>query len=171
MHVEAESSAALSQEVMVQVNSFRHQFAGLSESAKDSVGYIAYAKDKSFALLTKLDHIVYKQNGYIAIENPEECSQQKAIMVDNHNCRLGKWYYEGLGYNNFRTTQAYSNLDFPHQEVHRTTQMAYNISRENWPEDPHKLDDIIKHMQLSEEASALVMQYIDDMVDERHRKK
>lgn len=169
MHAEAETSATLSQEVMEQVNSFRHQFSGLSESAKASVGYISYAKDKSFGLLTKLDHIIYKQNGYIAIETPNDCPQHKAIMVDNHNCRLGKWYYEGTGYQNFRTTQAYSNLDFPHQEVHRASQLAYTISRENWEDDPHKLDEIIKQMQLAEEASSLVMKHIDDMVEEKNR--
>lgn len=169
MHVEAETSANLSQEVMEQVNSFRHQFSGLSDSAKASVGYISYAKDKSFALLTKLDHIIYKQNGYIAIETAEDCSQHRAIMVDNHNCRLGKWYYEGIGYEKFRTTKAYSHLDFPHQEVHRTTQLAYEISRGNWAEDPRKLDEIIKQMQLSEEASSQVMQYIDDMVEEKNK--
>jgi len=169
MRTEAQCSADLSQEVMEQVNSFRIQFSGLSESAKASVGYTTYAKDKSFALLTKLDHIVYKQNGYIAIETPGESEQYKAILVDNHNCRLGKWYYEGIGYQNFRTTKAYSNLDFPHQEVHRATQLAFNISRENWEEDPRKLDEIIKQMQAAEEASSLVMRFINEMVEEKKR--
>ena len=169
MHVEADSSATLSQEVMEQVNSFRQQFSGLSESAKASIGYTTYAKDKSFGLLTKLDHIIYKQNGYIAIETAEGCAQQQAIMVDNHHCRLGQWYYEGIGYEHFRTTAAYSHLDFPHQEVHRATQMAYAISRENWADDPRKLEDIIKQMQLAEEASGLVMQHIDDMVEQKNQ--
>jgi hypothetical protein len=154
---------------MEQVNSFRHQFSNLSTSAKASVGYISYAKDKSFGLLTKLDHIIYKQNGYIAIENPQDCPQQTAIAVDNHNCRLGKWYYEGIGHETFRTTRAYRNLDLPHQEVHRTTQMAYQVSRGNWSEDAHKLSEIIKQMELSEQASAEVMKCIDEMVEEKYR--
>lgn len=169
MHVEAESSASLSQEIMQQVSSFRHQFSDLSESAKASVGYTVYAKDKSFGLLTKLDHIVYKQNGYIAIENSQDCPQRQAIMVDNHNCRLGKWYYEGIGHEKFRTTSAYSKLDHPHGDVHLTTQRAYAISREDWPSDPQKLDEIIEQMRLSEQASSEVMKYIDAMVEEKHR--
>ena len=168
MHTQAETSANLSQEVMEQVSSFHHQFSGLSQSAKASVGYISYAKDKSFGLLTKLDHIIYKQNGYISIENPEECAQHKAITVDNHNCRLGKWYYEGIGYEKFRTTTAYSALELPHQAVHSTTQLAYALSREDWVNDPQKLDAIIKQMQFSEEASILVMQHIDEMVEEKN---
>lgn len=168
MHVEAESSASLSQEIMEQVSSFRHQFSDLSASAKASIGYTIYAKDKSFGLLTKLDHVVYKQNGYIAIENPQDCPQRQAIAVDSHNCRLGKWYSDGLGYETFRTTHAYAKLDAPHREVHKTTQAAYAISREDWPADPRKLDTIIEQMRIAEQASSEVMQYIDEMVREKH---
>ena len=168
MHAEAENSATLSQEIMSQVGAFRGQFSELSASAKASIGYTAYARDKSFGLLTKLDHIIYKQNGYIAIENPQECAQQQAIMVNNHNCRLGKWYYEGVGYDKFRTTPSYGKLDHPHQEVHRTTQLAYQLSRGNWADDENQLEEIIKHMQLAEDASGWVMQYIDEMVEQRH---
>lgn len=168
MHAEAESSASLSQEILEQVNSFRQQFSNLSRSATVSVDYIAYAKDKCFGLLTKLDHIIYKQNGYIAIETATDCPQYQAIMVDSHNCRLGKWYYEGLGHQKFRTTNAYAKLNQPHADVHKTTQHAYAISRDKWVENPAMLDEIIRQMQLAEQASAEVMQYIDAMVEEKH---
>jgi len=169
MHSEAESSANLSEEIMQQVNSFKVQFSGLSESAKASIDYIGFAKDKSFGLLTKLDHIIFKQNGYLAIENPDSCPQADAISVDNHNCRLGKWYYEGAGYENFRGTHAYTSLDNPHADVHRFTQQAYAISRENWVDDTLLLNDIIKQMQSSEDASADVMIQIDAMIEEKHQ--
>ncbi|XBS22528.1 methyl-accepting chemotaxis protein [Methylomarinum sp. Ch1-1] len=169
MHQEAENSANLSQEVMDQVSSFRHQFSGLSESAQASVGYISYAKDKSFALLTKLDHIIYKQNAYIAIENPEDCPQHDAITVDSHHCRLGKWYDTGIGYDKFRHTSSYAKLAAPHADVHQFTQEAYEVSRKNWQENLDLLDNILTHMQHTEDASADVMNYIDAMVEEKHR--
>ncbi len=168
MHGEAENSAAISQEIMAQVSSFRQQFSNLSESAKASLDFIAYAKDKSFGLLTKLDHIIYKQNGYISIETPTDCPQRQAIMVDNHNCRLGKWYYEGMGYQSFRHTSAYAKLNHPHADVHATTQRAYQISRGKWQEDQAMLNEIIHQMQLAENASADVMLMIDAMVEEKH---
>ncbi len=90
-------------------------------------------------------------------------------MVDNHNCRLGKWYYEGLGYEKFRSTSAYAKLNQPHADVHKTTQRAYEVSRDKWVDDPGMLDEIIRQMQLAEAASAEVMQYIDAMVEERHK--
>ncbi len=168
MHMEAENSAQLSQEIMEQVNSFKIQFSELSDSAQASISYISYAKDKSFGLLTKLDHIIFKQNGYVAIEELNPCPQADAINVDHHSCRLGKWYYEGVGYEKFRGTHAYASLELPHGDVHSYTQQAYAASRENWSDNPQLLDNIITQMQRSEDASADVMAQIDAMVEEKH---
>lgn len=169
MHIEAENSAVLSQDVMEQVSSFRHQFSDLSQSAKASVGYIVFARDKSFGLLTKLDHIIFKQNGYIAIESQEECPQQKAISVDHHNCRLGKWFYEGIGHQQFRTTSAYGRLEQPHADVHQYTLEAYRQSRSDWFSHPDEIEGILARMRQAEDASGLVMQCIDEMVEEKNQ--
>ena len=168
MHNEAKTSADLSQQIMDKVNEFRSQFAELSQSAKATVDYISYATDKSFALLTKVDHIVYKQNGYIAIENPNHCPQADAINVDNHTCRLGKWYFEGFGYEKFKLTHAYAKLNNPHSDVHQFTQQAYMYSRKNWQQDKAIMDNIITCAHHSEDASANVMALIDQMVEEKH---
>jgi len=168
MHTQASSSADLSQNITEQVDSFKEQFSGLSSSAKESIRYISYAKDKTFALLTKLDHIIYKQNGYLAIENNNNCPQAEAINVDNHHCRLGKWYYEGLGYDLFRQTSAYVQLSNPHHEVHQFTQQAYQFSRENWLNDTSLLNSIVTNMEKSEQASLSVMTLIDQMIEEKH---
>lgn len=169
MHSEAEASAELSKQIMENMNDFRTQFSELSSSAQASIGYISYAKDKTFALLTKVDHIVYKQNGYIAIEKTQECAESKAINVSNRECRLGKWYFEGIGSNQFKYTHAYPKLDQPHHNVHKFTQQAYSFSRQNWCEDSELLNNIILNMEHSEAASSDVMRYIDAMVDEKHQ--
>jgi len=168
MHLEADSSASLSEEIMQQVDSFKVQFSGLSHSASSSVNSIGYAKDKCFGLLVKLDHIIFKQNGYLAINHPESCSQADAIGVDYHHCRLGKWYYEGIGQEQFRHTRAYASLELPHSDVHTHTQQAYATSREDWQNNPQLLDTIIIQMQHSEQASADVMTQIDEMIEEKH---
>ncbi|PKM13240.1 MAG: chemotaxis protein [Gammaproteobacteria bacterium HGW-Gammaproteobacteria-3] len=168
MRDEAATSAELSQQIMGKVNAFRSQFAELSQSAQASVKYISYAKDKSFALLTKVDHIVYKQNGYIAIENSRLCPQADAINVDHHHCRLGQWYCEGIGYEKFRSTQAYAKLKQPHEQVHQSTQKAYACSRNKWQQDTAIIDTIIAQMRQSENASVEVMALIDAMVEEKH---
>lgn len=84
------------------------------------------------------------------MENPEDCPQYHAIAVDNHNCRLGKWYDSGSGYEQFRHT------------------VAYQVSRKDRQDNPNLLDDIFSRMQNTENASADVMTCIDAMLEEKH---
>jgi hypothetical protein len=82
---------------------------------------------------------------------------------------LGKWYFEGAGHDRFRITTAYGKLDHPHAEIHADTQVAYQLSRENWFDDLQKLDMIIQKMRRAEDASGVVMDCIDAMVEEKHQ--
>lgn len=59
-------------------------------------------KDRSFASLLKLDHVIYIQNGYIALGKGIDSDEAKAVASDHYNCRLDKWYYQGEGYENVR---------------------------------------------------------------------
>ena len=169
MHEEADASAELSGEITDKMLQFKIQFSELSSAAQDSVSYITYAKDKTFALLSKVDHIVYKQNGYIALEQGHNCAEAEAISVTSQECRLGKWYIEGIGHQQFRFTHAYGRLQQPHTEVHAATQKAYAVSRQAWQDNASMLDEIIQHMQESEYSSNEVMQFIDAMVEEKHQ--
>ncbi len=169
MQNQANDSADLSQKITENVGGFHEQFSNLSESAQSSINYIAYATDRSFALLTKVDHILYKQNAYIAMQTDNPCPEADAIMVDHHNCRLGQWYDKGLGYENFRTQPAYNQLKIPHAQVHSHTREAYQASRENWSEHEQFIDQILQNMQLCEDASNQVMTLIDRMVEQKYQ--
>ncbi len=169
MLAESKVSSELSAQIMCKLDDFKNQFAELSSSAHISIKHISLAKDRAFGLLTKVDHIMYKQNAYIAITNTEFCPQAEAINVSNHECRLGKWYFEGIGLQQFSRTNAYPKLDHPHQDVHKYTQQAYQCSRQNWLDDDRLLDQIIRNMEKSERASEEVMNCINAMVDEKHQ--
>jgi len=168
MHSKASTSTDLSENIMGKVDDFKVQFAGMSSSAKDSIEYISYAKDKTFSLLIKLDHIIYKQNAYFAIEASESCPQADATLVNHENCRLGKWYVAGQGKEHFSDTPSYAKLLQPHQEVHKFAKEAYEFSREDWQNNINLLENIISSMKKSEDSSLGVMQFIDSMVDEKH---
>ena len=50
--------------------------------------------------LAKLDHVLWKVNTYYSVQT----LQEQFTFVDHHNCRLGKWYYEGEGQEIFSTS-------------------------------------------------------------------
>ncbi|MCX6076213.1 MAG: CZB domain-containing protein [Campylobacterales bacterium] len=73
--------------------------------------------------LAKLDHILWKVNTYYSAVTKEE----QFKFVDHHNCRLGKWYYEGDGKESFSHTSHYSKLESSHATVHNGTHKVFDL--------------------------------------------
>lgn len=169
---QAEISSKAAEEISEKVQQFREQFAEIASSAEDTKRYVSYSKDRTFGSLAKADHVIFKQNGYIALDDSQDRSQETAAVCVSHTeCRLGKWYYEGTGLESFSTTQAYSKLEKPHAAVHGSVREAVSMLDQNWRKQPEIREEIVKHMRSAEEESYKILQYIDDMIDERHAMK
>ena len=90
---------------------------------KESFHDMEFSNDRIFMSLAKLDHILWKVNTYYsAITKTEQFK-----FVDHHNCRLGKWYYEGDGAENFSKTSSYKSLETPHAVVHNGTHKVFDL--------------------------------------------
>jgi hypothetical protein len=94
-----------------------------SASMKHSFIGMGFTNDRLFMTLAKLDHILWKVNTYYSAVTHEE----QFKFVDHHNCRLGKWYYEGDGKENFSKTSHYSKLETPHAIVHNGTHKVFDL--------------------------------------------
>lgn len=159
----------LTQKVSSMVDEFYSHFSDLSSSANMTIDRVSHAKSKVFGSLIKLDHIIYKQNGYMALSKPkEECDEAKAVEVDHNNCRLGKWYYGDQGKALFGHTQAFKTLETPHAAVHTSTHAALHVAREDWVKDKALQAEIIEQVLNAESASGEVMLLIDEMIAEKH---
>ena len=166
---QAEVSSQAAVEISERVQHFREQFTDIARSADDTQRYVAYAKDRTFGSLAKADHVIYKQNGYIALDDSQGRDDEISAVSRTHTeCRLGKWYYEGFGAESFKTTKAYSKIEQPHAAVHSSVLKAVSMREENWRKDPKIRGQIVANMRHAEEESYKILQYIDDMIDERH---
>ncbi|AFV97249.1 hypothetical protein B649_04675 [Candidatus Sulfuricurvum sp. RIFRC-1] len=67
-----------------------------------------------FSNLAKIDHVIYKNNVYAFLFGQENIFK----AVDHHTCRLGKWYDNGVGKEQFGMLKSYSRLEGPHATVH-----------------------------------------------------
>ena len=90
---------------------------------KESFKTISFTTDRIFMSLAKVDHILWKTNTYYSATTKEE----KFKFVDHHNCRLGKWYYEGEGKEVFSQTPSYPKLETPHATVHNGTHKVFDL--------------------------------------------
>ena len=151
-----------------QVEAFRTRFGEFAESAETTINRLAYAKDRSFGSLVKVDHMIFKQNGYLAINKGGDTAAGQAVSVDHTRCRLGKWYYEGPGMEQFSHTSAYRALEEPHADVHQCIQRAVQLSGKDWEHDESLCNDMVAALESAERASRDVVERIDAMVAEKH---
>jgi hypothetical protein len=160
MHKIANSSQSVIQQI-------EQKFGQFYESAVTTLSGARYAQDLSFASLVKVDHVVYKQRAYVLIENfnDEEC--KKAVSVDHHNCRLGKWY-AGAGKDVFGGTAAYRDLLEPHRKVHENVHLMVEQLDQGWERNLAVQDRIFGALEGAEKASLEVMKMLDQVVAGKH---
>jgi hypothetical protein len=71
---------------------------------------------RSFVELAKFDHLVFKFGVYKAFMGLTDAKPD--ALPDHHNCRLGKWYYQGEGHACFSKLSGYKEIEPPHKLVH-----------------------------------------------------
>lgn len=129
--------------------SFEHETAMMETTFHD----IFYTTDRVFMTLAKLDHLIWKVNSYLSAAKGEEAFK----FVDHHNCRLGKWYYEGDGKEHFSDASSYIELEEPHSIVHNGTKKVFDVVHH----------DVIDHdeLQAAFEEMELGSQKVFDLLD------
>ncbi|MCG8487600.1 MAG: CZB domain-containing protein [Chromatiales bacterium] len=112
--------------------------------------------------------MIYKQKAYKSFHAGTDNEDANAVKVDHHNCRLGKWYYEGFGQETFGHLIAFKELEEPHCQVHKAGHKALELLSKEWEKDRTLLKSILENYRQMEEASDRVMDRIDAMITEKH---
>jgi len=142
-----------SNESMNRLNRYLEQdFSELSTT----FGAISFSNHRVFMSLAKLDHILWKVNTYFSALTKEE----QFKFVDHHNCRLGKWYYEGEGKENFSGCSEYKALESPHATVHNGTHKVFELM----VEEEVNIKALLKAFQEMETGSDNVFKSLDDIL-------
>jgi len=88
----------------------------LTKVSKSMFSVIHKSTNSSFLQTVKLDHVTWKSDVYRALWGLSDKTAEN--FADHHDCRLGKWYYEGEG-KKYQDLLAFKQLEKPHAEVHR----------------------------------------------------
>ncbi len=172
MRTASEQAGGEAEALNKDIDGFHQTFRRLAVSAVDTNKRLDHASDKNFTILAKVDHIVYKQRTYLGIQNTEQHQDAvNAVSVDHHNCRLGKWYDEGIGYEQFRHLHSFKQLQTPHAAVHKCARFAVDLASDDWLGNQDIRDEIVAAVQRAEGASDEVMSLLDAMVEEKHQSK
>ena len=156
----ATNSHELISEVEELVNGFRDKTSNLKGNVsriEDNSKNILYA---TFIILVKLDHLVFKSNGYSTVFK----DKVEGSFADHHSCRLGKWYESGLGKEIFSKTPSYAKLDTPHSIVHDNIIKAVQCVKNGTC--LIEVDNVLTYFEHSEVASSDIVSILDSMLEE-----
>lgn len=163
----SEHSHLVTQDMKAMIEQFETRFTQLAHSSEHSATQIEGICTVIYHSLVKLDHVVYKQNGYVALGEQDQGAEYQAVQVNHTQCRLGRWYYENLNQGQFAQSQAYKALEAPHKRVHGSVHKALALVEQDWKNDVKVRDAIVSSMHAAETASEEVMHWIDQMTYER----
>jgi len=109
-----------------------------------------------FANMAKLDHMVYKNNGYSSMMSGEVNFK----LTDHTECRFGKWY-DTAGKDQFGSKVEFQGMVSPHKEVHDTIQKAMSLI------GTKDVDKIIELFKDAEKASKQLFVSLDTLTKEK----
>lgn len=127
----------------------------VSQLSEIMISIISGATGSSFIDTVVMDHLLYKFEVFKIINGTSDVTADD--LSDHHNCRLGKWYYQGDGAKFVPKEDAFKRLEIPHEKVHSAGMRAIQAHHEN------NTDAELNALQEMEKASIQVIQHLTDL--------
>ncbi len=143
-------------------NRFDKEIHSLHDSTRHFLSELDSLGDNVFMSLAKIDHVLWKTNSYLSVYEHKPAFK----FVDHHNCRLGKWYFEGNGEKYFSHTPSYEKLNTPHAGVHNGTLKVFE-SLEKEELDFREINDAF---HIIEENSQGIFKVLDAILKEAEQR-
>ncbi|WP_086235807.1 methyl-accepting chemotaxis protein [Campylobacter devanensis] len=155
MFAQSEEVETISIESNKHIEGFINKFELLVNNTKDIEHNAKLISYDIFTSLVKIDHMLFKTNGYnqIYTKNFEQ-------MPDHTMCRLGKWC-EDSGKAIFGDTAEFNQILEPHSMVHKYVNSAIDLASKDFLNNSPV---IIKEFETSEEYSIRLFEIFDSMV-------
>lgn len=145
MFTQSEQVEQISQDSNTHIGTFSEEFDKLVNISQDIKFNGSAIKYEVFTSLVKLDHILFKANGYA-----NALSENPAKLSDHLSCRLGKWY-QNEGREMFGQLSLYSKIETPHKDVHENINNALSIIETG--SLVNNKDEVLSHYKDAEKAS------------------
>lgn len=167
---DTDTMATISENSKELIDSFKVSFDQVAQSSQRTYEMVSNVQIVCNTALIKVDHLVYMQRGYYAVEShAPDGEEAQAVTVDHHNCRFGKWYDTGLGQEEYGHLTTYSAIIEPHSRVHSNVHQAMAALQQNWTEDHNLQQQILDNFALAEQASKELTDLVDILADEKRQ--
>ena len=160
VHEHSQAMEKLSHSSHEQMDVFQEKMSILADNSKmisEENQDVTYAV---FMVLSKLDHLLFKANGYKTVFTGEATGH----FAGDHECRLGKWYFEGTGRDKFGKCPSYSKMATPHKAVHENIKKAVDCVQKGTCTEESQ--NVMTYFNDAEQASIKVIENLNNMLQE-----
>lgn len=165
---QAEKMNKMTDNARTATQAFEDSFNQLAQIAQQTYEKVNYSQIVSFASLIKVDHMIYVQNGYQALEMGPGSNAWQTVMVNHHDCRFGHWYEKGIGFQHFSHLPSYRDIDPLHQAVHKHMHTTLSITNsDSWRKNLRLHQKLQDGFMAIEENSIQLIGLIDLLTDEK----
>ena len=163
VHGHSTAMEELSQDSATKMDMFSQEMNVLSDNAsliKEETNDIT---NSIFIALSKLDHLVFKANGYKTVFTQKVDN----TFASDTECRLGKWYFHGKGQENFSKCASFSRMARPHKEVHDNIKKAVEcVVKETCTEES---ENVMTYFESAEKAASEVLEILSKLLYEERK--
>jgi len=155
----SEQMTSLAKESNDSVYKFEDTLNIFSEDSHNLCDLSVDMENKTFIILAKIDHMLFKSNIYEAILNNRLTDDIK----DETCCNLGIWLQQD-GKERFGNSKYFDKITQPHKTIHQV--VAQNAQIISDGETFTKQDTLLNNLRLMEEASEQIFENMDLMLNE-----
>jgi methyl-accepting chemotaxis protein len=157
----------------VAIHEFQDKLVSFDKKTKIMLSETLKMEDKTFVILAKIDHLLFKRGAFDAIVE----RNTHAHFEDHNSCRLGKWYATD-GQLRFGELESFKLLINPHKVVHDKVHESIDIIRRQ-EVTGETFDDVVRKQIIknfkdvegsSERLFVLLDKILEEKVTEERRK-
>ncbi len=119
--------------------------------------------------LAKVQQIIYVQQGYRAVETGLGFEAANAVKMDHAHCNIGIWLLSGKGAQDYHHLPAYSEIEYPHEVVHKCMNLALHYLAQPWQTDRAIQARIIDNFKAIEMNSLLMNEKFDLLLGQKQQ--
>ena len=149
------------------VTDFDQNFSEFSDVAQRTSESIAHSRMISALTLAKIDHIIYMQRAYRAIELGFDSEETRSVRVDEKNSSFGQWLSSNDGGQTYSHLPSFAKIKDPNQAIHLYVNVMTNMLKGDWENNMELQEQLLLNMQCAETASAELLDLLSKLVDEK----
>ncbi len=168
MTEDTEHMATISEGSKELIDEFKVSFDEVAQDSQQTYQMVSNVQIVCDTALIKVDHLIYMQRAYYAVEHNEPKGEEAGMVaVNHHNCRFGKWYDSPDGVDAYGHLPTYSSIDEPHSRVHSNVHKAIAVIQKDWTLSIEMQDELLQIFGEAESASRELISLVDSLAEEK----